>query len=518
MRKTKSPDYKDKSMFGVPLSVTVQRTAEALPKPILAAMHYLRQSALDQVGLFRKSGVRSRIAKLKELCEAWSWECSGPSGLDGEDHPVDFSEHQPYDVADMVKQYFRELPEALMTNKLSETFVTIFQVVPVAQRLDALRCALLLLPDEHREALQTFLTFLTDVAALASINQMTPSNLAVCLAPSLFHLPATSASSSSSSYNRSGASNTSNGPMSVGPGGVVQSGNGNIIGSSSGGSASSPRRRKTVGVPDQRELSQNKAAHECLLQMINDFRHLFTVPDDIFRQCRCNYLEDSVPVTLEDLRTVEFGDWQAYMNGCMAALLKETKEKSRGWESSSNDVRVDVAWKKVGDGHALRLWRVSTEIEAPPGELLNRVLRERHLWDTSMVKWRCVVRLDKKSDVFHYTTTSEVPPVSQDVTLLRSWRTDLPRGACLVAEMSIDHSDTPVTSGTVRSIVLASRYLIQPCGAGKCRLVHLSRVDMMGRSPDWYNKHYGHVTALRMARIRDSFSQHLVTDGPESKV
>lgn len=97
----------------------------------MAAMHYLRQSALDQVGLFRKSGVRSRIAKLKELCEAWSWECSGPAGTaivaNGEDRPVDFSEHQPYDVADMVKQYFRELPEALMTNKLSETFVTIFQ-------------------------------------------------------------------------------------------------------------------------------------------------------------------------------------------------------------------------------------------------------------------------------------------------------------------------------------------------------------------------------------------------------
>lgn len=51
------------------------------------------------------------------------------------------------------------------------------------------------------------------------------------------------------------------------------------------------------------------------------------VPEDIFRQCRCTYLEDSVPVSLDDLRTVEFGDWQAYMNGCMAALLKETKEK-----------------------------------------------------------------------------------------------------------------------------------------------------------------------------------------------
>lgn len=130
-------------------------------------------------------------------------------------------------------------------------------MVPANQRLDALRCALLLLPDEHREALQTFLAFLTDVAALASINQMTPSNLAVCLAPSLFHLPATAL------HNRSSNSN----------GGVGGSnGNGN-----NSNTSSSPRRRKTVGVPDQRELSQNKAAHDCLLQMINDFRHLFTV-------------------------------------------------------------------------------------------------------------------------------------------------------------------------------------------------------------------------------------------------
>lgn len=112
-------------MFGVPLSVIVQRTGESLPKPVLAAMHYLRQSALDQVGLFRKSGVRSRIAKLKELCETWAGHSSTGPSID--DDPVDFSQHQPYDVADMIKQYFRELPEALMTNKLSETFVTIFQ-------------------------------------------------------------------------------------------------------------------------------------------------------------------------------------------------------------------------------------------------------------------------------------------------------------------------------------------------------------------------------------------------------
>jgi len=113
--------------------------------------------------------------------------------------------------------------------------------VPASQRLDALRCTVLLMPDEHREALQTFLLFLTEVAGLSSVNQMTASNLAVCLAPSLFHLPATAARSA----------------------GVA--------------SVASPRRRKTVGVPDQRELSENKAAHDCLLQMIQDCHKLFDV-------------------------------------------------------------------------------------------------------------------------------------------------------------------------------------------------------------------------------------------------
>lgn len=34
---------------------------------------------------------------------------------------------QAYDVADMVKQYFRELPDMLLTAKMSETFMAIFQ-------------------------------------------------------------------------------------------------------------------------------------------------------------------------------------------------------------------------------------------------------------------------------------------------------------------------------------------------------------------------------------------------------
>lgn len=101
-------------MFGVPLVVSLQRSGQALPFCIQKALQWLQTYAVDQVGLFRKPGVRSRIQRLKNLAETQIDDLS-------------FEGQQAYDVADMVKQYFRELPEVLLTNKLSETFVAIFQ-------------------------------------------------------------------------------------------------------------------------------------------------------------------------------------------------------------------------------------------------------------------------------------------------------------------------------------------------------------------------------------------------------
>lgn len=117
IKKIKMPDYKDKRVFGVPLVITLQRSGQALPKTIQAAMNWLKAFAMDHIGLFRKSGVKSRIAKVKAIVET-SPDCDSLELFEGQ---------QPYDVADMIKQYFRDLPESLFTNKLAETFVAIFQ-------------------------------------------------------------------------------------------------------------------------------------------------------------------------------------------------------------------------------------------------------------------------------------------------------------------------------------------------------------------------------------------------------
>lgn len=76
--------------------------------------------------------------------------------------------------------------------------------VPKDQRLHAIKAAIMLLPDENREVLQTLLYFLSDVTAAVKENQMTPTNLAVCLAPSLFHLNTLKRENSSPRYRSEG--------------------------------------------------------------------------------------------------------------------------------------------------------------------------------------------------------------------------------------------------------------------------------------------------------------------------
>jgi len=136
-----------------------------------------------------------------------------------------------------------------------------------------------------------------------------------------------------------------------------------------------------------------------------------------------------------------------------------------------------MAYKKVGDGHPLRLWRVCTEVEAPPTEVLTRILWERHVWDEELASAKVVMKMDARAELYQYADAAMAPHPTKDYCVARSWRTDLHKGRCTIVETSVEHQDARLPKGAVRGIVLASRYLIEPCGSGKSRVLHLSRVD-----------------------------------------
>uniref|UniRef100_A0A673J2M3 StAR-related lipid transfer protein 13-like n=1 Tax=Sinocyclocheilus rhinocerous TaxID=307959 RepID=A0A673J2M3_9TELE len=361
MKRMKVPDYKDKNVFGVPLIVHVQRFGQPLPLGVQQALRYLRSQCLDQVGLFRKSGVKSRIQALRQMNE------NSPDDVNYEDQSA-------YDVADMVKQFFRDLPEPLLTSKLGETFLHIYQYVPKEQRLQAVQTAIMLMSDENREVLQTLLCFLSDVTSSVQENQMTPMNIAVCLAPSLFHL--------------------------------------NILKKDNlAPRAMQMQKKYATGRPDQKDLNENLAATQGLVHMITECNRMFEIPHEMVTQSRNSYVEAELQApTIEELckrqhqeeEGEDEGSWPAFMEARLQGLLKESREKAKGWVSC-------------------------------------------------------------------------------------------------------------------QSTVMESNYLLEPCGSGKSRLTHICRVDLKGRTPDWYNKAFGHLCATEAARIRNSF-QPIHTEGPETKI
>ncbi|KAJ3589730.1 hypothetical protein NHX12_010573 [Muraenolepis orangiensis] len=436
MKRMKVPDYREKSVFGVPLVVHVQRCGFPLPLCLQQALGHLRKHCLDQVGLFRKSGVKSRIQALRQQCEA------SPD-------LVSYEDQSAYDVADMVKQFFRDLPEPLLTSKLAETFLHIYQYVPKDLRLQAVRAAILLMSDENREVLQTLLHFLRDVTALVEENQMTPMNLAVCLGPSLFHLNI--------------LKNDTLSPRSI-------------------------QRKYTNGRPEQKDLSENLAATEGLAHMISQGHNLFQVPEEMVTQSRNSYMEaELLAPPLEELCLIQ-------------SLQKEAKDKSKGWVTRSSADHTELLSKKVS---------------AAPGEVLQRLLGGRALWQRDLRQEKVVEALDRQTDVFQYSCHGMAPQPGIDYVVLRSWRTDLCKGACALVCVSVEHEDSPCTAA-LRGVVLESQYLLEPCGTGKTRLTHISRVDLRGRSPDWYNKVFGHLCASEAQRIRASF-QHPEHSSQEAK-
>lgn len=237
--------------------------------------------------------------------------------------------------------------------------------------------------------------------------------------------------------------------------------------------------KQNLGSPHPKELAETQAGHDCLLYFLKHYKTVFKVPKEFINQCKTSEFRETKAVKLSELGR-NIGGWKEYLSECQAALLKEIRERGRGWIAvGSHNPKVEISFKKVADGHPLRLWKVSAEVDAPPSEVLHRIVRERHIWDPELHSAKIVSQLQKNCEIFQFVRRKIVPLPNEEYCVIRTWRTDLPKDACLVVETSVDHEDASAIPNTIRGIVLASRYLIEPCGSGRSRVVHLSRVDTM---------------------------------------
>ena len=451
-------------------------SSSAFSSPAALLDSILRRNHTEPFFALISRGVSHRIKRLHDLIEA-----------DLEFHQ--FDDFSPYDVSDVLKQYFRSLPECLFTAKLSPLFLDIsehFSSLSSAtsidsttikfnneRRLRSLQYSVLLLPDENRLVLHLLLSFLNDVSKHSKTNQMSSVNLATCFAPTLF-----------SFHNYHHVDMIDSPPPS----------------SSATRKASHPCvTNNSIGMPDWREIQEQRKAMEILAFMIDHVRLLFLVPDELHQACHFSYIEIGEPCTLDELarrvsetatgynstiaavattpvlgkyrrcsssnlmgkrtaqqRATEIGtisasdsigslssspsassscenmlltdslnhshtpaspttlksisstrlftddknssistlspmtnakssSYQGFIDRCIVEVMREScYNKMKGWTSFGINNELELAFKKLDDGHPLGLWKCSVEIEAPPVEILNRLLNERHSWDDGM--------------------------------------------------------------------------------------------------------------------------------------
>ncbi|XP_066044411.1 rho GTPase-activating protein 11A isoform X2 [Chamaea fasciata] len=140
-----------------------------IPSFLVDTCEYLEEY-VDTEGLFRKSGSLVRLKALK-------------SKLDQGENCL--SAALPCDVAGLLKQFFRELPEPILPPHLQEG---LFKAQGLGnEKKTATMLLSCLMTDRTIGALRYFFNFLRTVSLRSNENRMDSSNLAVIFAPNLLH-------------------------------------------------------------------------------------------------------------------------------------------------------------------------------------------------------------------------------------------------------------------------------------------------------------------------------------------
>ncbi|XP_031640723.1 uncharacterized protein LOC116352342 isoform X2 [Contarinia nasturtii] len=166
---------------------SARQTQPQVPPLILACIDHLTNYGLHVVGIFRVSTSKRRIRELRE-----ELDCGSLKTFD--------SETSPHDVASLLKEYLRDLPEPLLCRSLYPAFLSTQKIRNRRLQLEALSHLIQLLPIAHRDTLYVLLKFLAlvarcsdDVMNLATNtcisvgNKMDSANLATVIAPNILH-------------------------------------------------------------------------------------------------------------------------------------------------------------------------------------------------------------------------------------------------------------------------------------------------------------------------------------------
>uniref|UniRef100_A0A3P9HTI9 Rho GTPase activating protein 6 n=1 Tax=Oryzias latipes TaxID=8090 RepID=A0A3P9HTI9_ORYLA len=155
-----------------------------VPRVVDLCCQHLEKYGLQTVGIFRVGSSKKRVRQLREEFDQ-GWEV------------VMDEEHSVHDVAALLKEFLRDLPDPLLTRELYTAFINTI-LLDDSDQQSAIQLLIFMLPPCNSDTLQRLLCLLSTVCTHADDsldsdgkeipgNKMTSLNLATIFGPNLLH-------------------------------------------------------------------------------------------------------------------------------------------------------------------------------------------------------------------------------------------------------------------------------------------------------------------------------------------
>ncbi|KAL8708277.1 MAG: hypothetical protein Q9220_006854 [cf. Caloplaca sp. 1 TL-2023] len=164
-------------VFGVSLDDLLARDGSAIPLVVYQCLQAVDLFGLDVEGIYRLSGSAMHLTKLRALFD------DDASQIDFR-NPENFF-HDVNSVAGLLKQFFRDLPDPLLTHEHFQAFIEVAHIDDDVTRRDSLHAIVNSLPDPNYATLRALTLHLHRVQEHSGANRMNAGNLAICFGPTL---------------------------------------------------------------------------------------------------------------------------------------------------------------------------------------------------------------------------------------------------------------------------------------------------------------------------------------------
>ncbi|XP_073713066.1 GEM-interacting protein isoform X2 [Misgurnus anguillicaudatus] len=179
-------EHKRGFIFGMDFNMLPREIPDAVPFVVLRCTEEIESRALGVQGVYRISGSKPRILK---LCQAFEIQKD----------QVDLSDLSPHDITSVLKHFFKELPEPLLTFDLYNDFISVGKEIQrlsekdnAAETVGIVDSILLKLkeltgrlPLCNYITVQHMMAHLNRVAEQYEDNKMSPGNLGIVFGPTL---------------------------------------------------------------------------------------------------------------------------------------------------------------------------------------------------------------------------------------------------------------------------------------------------------------------------------------------